>query len=922
MCTHTFQRWGNPVMLFWLTLALAAIGCSKADIPVAPTTPQTTLHVTAINDEGQAVDSADVFFDGTRVGVTPYQNRVLSPGLHSIRVSENGYQIFTNQILVVQGQSYAIEALLERIPAGEGQLVVSANLDSVRITVTNSNDELVIETFEQLSTHILLPGRYRVSGQKAGCPHVTEEVEIVAGETRTIFLRLLAQQTQPTLQFSITEDTVTTGEAVNLSWQSDGVRVIIDQGVGERGPNGSEKIICSTPGKKVFTATAFSQDNLTTEVRDTVYVEVSLVAPPALQFEVVQDTVEIGEAFDLRWQSDGHHVVIDQGVGVRGPNGNDSIVATRVGQRVFTATAYNSDNLATAKKDTIYVAANPAIQPSLQFRVVQDTVVVGETFDLNWQSDGNHVVIDQGVGVRGPNGSEGLTATSTGERIFTATAYNIDNLTTEKSDTIYVAPKEAVRPLLEFNVDQDSVRLGEAVDLTWESDGHHVVIDQGVGLRGPDGSEKVVCSIPGIKVFRAIAFNEDDLTTEGLDTVYVIPEQPVAPTLSFQVVQDTVVLGEPIDLSWDSNGDHVIIDQGIGTRGPAGSERVVCPTPGTKVFSATAYSTANLTTVLKDTVYIVELAPEPPTLQFEVEQDTVEVGQSVNLSWQSNGLQVAIDQGVGNRGPFGRDEVVFANPGNKVFTAIAFGEQNLLTSRKDSVYIKEAPLPPEPVVMLATTRLVTVGTPATITWQSQNADFLVIDHISSPASEGSEQITFSTPGIRIITATAFNQSGWRTATDTIEVVQLVVTPPVDDILVLADVSIRADRGPQGMVERAAGLFQIQTAGKYKVMAEVWYNSGDTQRNESYYLEFESTTNSSILPKNPNAGLQRVVPDDPGDPHTVSRNSGVFGLKQGAHLINVYHYGVISDSYPEFLNGPLAGAESVKILGFRLIYLGN
>jgi len=904
-------------------LAFAAVGCSKADLSVAPkqNTPS-SLQVTAIDDNGNSVDSASVFFDGVLVGVTPYSKENIEPGLHSIRVSEAGFKLFTDQLVAIQGQRYIVEAMLTPIPVNEGELVISVNLDSVRVRVMDLSDGVVLETSDRISAYMLPPGMYKVTGEKEDLPRVEETAEVHSGQTTTVFLELQTPQNIPTLAFTIAEDTVKTGESINLHWESDGIQVIIDQGVGVRGPNGSERVVRTTPGMKIFTATAFSTTNETTEKKDTVYVFSEDVLPPTLRFEIDADTVEVGQQINLTWETDGFQVIIDQGVGTRGPSGTERISCSSPGLKIFTATAYGAANLTTQKKDTVFVVAGTKLPPTLMFEIDADTVKVGEQINLTWDTDGYQVIIDQGVGTRGPKGTERIVCNTPGLKFFTATAYNTANLTTQKKDSVFVVAETGMPPTLNFEVIQDTITVGEQVAIEWHSNADHVIIDQGVGLRGPNGSDRITCPTPGLKIFTAIAYGSTNLTTEKKDSVYVKARSATPPTLEFKILQDTVKLGEPIDLEWLSDGQQVIIDQGVGVRGPQGSDRIVCPAPGLKVFTATAFSEAGLTTVKKDTVFILAEVPEPPTLAFEVLQDSVEVEQAAQLRWETNGLQVFIDQGVGSRGPSGTEEVVFHSPGLKIFTAVAFGEGNLSTTSKDSIYVKEAPLPPNPVVMLSTTRQVTVNKPATITWQTQNADYVTVDLVNNPALEGNVQVTFTSPGFRFVTATAFNQSGWTSVTDTIEVVDLVIEPPVNDILIPASVSVRADRGEEGMVQRAAGLFDIQKAGRYRLHAEVWYNSGDAQLNESYYVDLEDGTGNTKHPIDRNAGVNRVVPDDPGDPHTISRNSGTFNLEPGAHIINVYHYAKIASTYPRFINGQISGAESVKILGFRLVFLGD
>ncbi len=653
-------------------VAFMMVGCSKAQLPMTPGTP-TILQVSAVDSIGQVLDSTDVYLNGTKVGTTPYKTENLQPGLVTLRLLKENYHIYTDQLVVQQGEQYNIEAVLKSLPATDGQLLVNVNLDSVLVSVFDANNNKVAETQEKRSTFVLPAGAYLVTGEKEGSEPVQQAVQIDAGKS----------------------------SVVNLTLKS---------------PN---------------------------------------YEPPSLDFQIKQDTVQINQKFELTWNTDGSQVIIDQGIGTRGPSGQETLSSPITGKIIYTATAFGENNLTTQVKDSIYVIPETFTAPSLDFSIVQDSVQINQTFQLIWNTNGNKVVIDQGVGTRGPSGRETLSSPITGKIIYTATA-----------------------------------------------------------------------------------FGENNLTTQVKDSIYVVPETFTAPDLEFSVVQDSVVFGEPVQIQWNSNGFQVVIDQSVGTRGPVGSE-----------------------------------------------------------------------------------EINFLNPGLKIITATAYGEHNTMTSKRDSVFIKEAPAPSRPVIFLSATSTVTVNTPANITWHSQNADYLVVDYVDNPDFQGSEKITFTTPGIRIVTATAFNESGYVTATDTIDVVEPIVDP-VDDIIIVQNSSVRADKGEAGMADLNAASFEITSAGTYKVLTEVWYNSGDDQLNESFYLKIQNSSGETKQPLNSNAGFYKVVPDDPGAPHTASRESGQFKLDPGMHSINVFHYAKIANYYPQFINGQIDGAESVHILGFKLVYIGK
>lgn len=151
---------------------------------------------------------------------------------------------------------------------------------------------------------------------------------------------------------------------------------------------------------------------------------------------------------------------------------------------------------------------------------------------------------------------------------------------------------------------------------------------------------------------------------------------------------------------------------------------------------------------------------------------------------------------------------------------------------------------------------------------------------------------------------------------------LELLPLVDDIEINGSTVVRADRGQSGYTDKSAGTVRIAVPGLYKIESLVWYDSGDRQKNESLYLELRDENGDVLLPENPNAGVHKVVPDDPGPEHTVYRDSGTFRLSAQGYQIDVHHYAKISREFPQFLNGNISGAESAHVRGFKLIFVGE
>ena len=141
---------------------------------------------------------------------------------------------------------------------------------------------------------------------------------------------------------------------------------------------------------------------------------------------------------------------------------------------------------------------------------------------------------------------------------------------------------------------------------------------------------------------------------------------------------------------------------------------------------------------------------------------------------------------------------------------------------------------------------------------------------------------------------------------------------IKDYLLFATIGVRADHGAEGM-HRDVVTVDIDVPGYYRVWPRVLYNSGDQQKNETFYLTVLEPDSSEATPLDPNAGPYKVVPDDPGPPRIEWRDAGLFYFQKGKSTIKMHHYAAIADQYPQFLQEAMQGPESVKIVdSLRLV----
>ena len=495
------------------------------------------------------------------------------------------------------------------------------------------------------------------------------------------------------------------------------------------------------------------------------------------------------------------------------------------------------------------------------------------------------------------------------------------SITTQNNETVYI---EAVLHKIPANtgqllvtVDQDSceIRVSDS-----ESNVIHQELGREVAMILPSAGYFIKAVKHGFEpINRATKVREDSITIENL---HLIPIEQIGNPQIQLYVPDSAEVNQPVLVQWESStATHVNIDY-IDNPGLTGKREITFSSPGDRVISATAYNQSRSVTVA-DTIVIYEKSTPSqasPALEFEVTPKALYTGKPVQLRWRTDGKFVIIDQGVGTRGPEGNEEVTFSTPGTKVFTAIAYGDNGLTTMVKDSVEVKPAEASLLPTIKIEVSDSVERGQPVLIEWHAWNATVVDVDYIGPVGLNGKAEISFESSGMRIITATAYNLAGQTTAQDT----AIIYEPPmpfVPPIQVACGAVVAAHHACVPQVVENAAEVMIDVAGMYRVIAEVDYNSGDEQQNESFFIIIQNVDGAFQLPSDPNAGPYKVVTDDPGPAHIAQRDAGIFYFSEGNNQFQVHHYASIAEQYSQFaVNPPIKGAESVRVVSFRLEYM--
>jgi hypothetical protein len=449
---------------------------------------------------------------------------------------------------------------------------------------------------------------------------------------------------------------------------------------------------------------------------------------------------------------------------------------------------------------------------------------------------------------------------------------------------------------------QDTV--GNLISINWTvPEGSIVNINPQVGIRQGSGSANLIFTSVGQKI---ITFNvsKGGNAIFHRDTIDIVGKvDPDQLSLSFGFEYDTVYVNQDVKIIWNSNGDYVNIDHGIGQKASSGERILSFSEVGTEIFACTAFKD-NESITKKDTLFVIEQPNDPLELTLQVNPTTVSVGEDVTISWNSNGDYVELNHGIGRKGSLGSTTLSFSEAGTEMITCTAYRDDESVTENV-TVQVIEETLPS--LTLNIDKEVVGLGESITVTWSSEDADYLESNFLDNMPLNGSETLTFNSYGEHIVSVTAYNNNGQITKINTVKVARI-------DIERTVNVSVD---GQNNTFAFDVLTVDIENAGNYEVFALIDYNSDEN--NESFFIQTTHNGNTET-PTEPNlVGLYNIVVDERSADGEILKSCGVFYMPEGENGLDVYHYGQISGNHPDYLDGTMSEDEvTIKKFVFRWI----
>ena len=471
----------------------------------------------------------------------------------------------------------------------------------------------------------------------------------------------------PTVSLAADPVTIIEGGNSTLTWSSTNADTVsIDNGIGPVGLSGTQSV--SPAATTTYTITATGAGGTVSES-----VMITVIPLPTVSLVADPDTIIEGDSSTLTWNStNADTVTIDNGIGTVDLSGTQSVSPAATTTYTITATGAGGT---VSESVTITVIPLPTVSLSAD----PVTIIEGGSSTLSWNStnadtvsidngigtdlndsvsvepteitagglstwfigDGEGLTvfntwsngIDNGIGTVGLSGTQNVSPSATTTYTITATGAGG---TVSENVTVTVLPLPTVSSFFAY---LPNLPFGYSTRLRWFCrHADTVSIDNGIGTVDDIGT--VTVAPTETTTYTITATGAGGTATESV-TITVLP----LPTVSLSADPLSITAGGSSTLTWSSmNADTVSIDNGIGMVDHSGAI-TVAPTE-TTTYTITAAGPSGIDS---DTVTVEVVFSGPPSITISATPETIALGTSSQLSWQSNNVaNVHIDNGIGS----------------------------------------------------------------------------------------------------------------------------------------------------------------------------------------------------------------------------------------------------------------------------------
>jgi hypothetical protein len=340
------------------------------------------------------------------------------------------------------------------------------------------------------------------------------------------------------------------GDALTYRWtQISGVAVSIS------GSNAATATFTAATGQSYsFRLTVTDPSGLQSTARTTV-TTTSALAVRILQFTATPNTIRPGERVRLAWLvENADTVTISPAPGsVDSKTGTSDVTPAQT--TTYTLTARGASGTVTSTAVVTVQAVAPTDPRIIRFEAMPVTILLGETTNLSWTTDGVTDVSISGIGAVDPNGSRTVSPAQT--TTYTLTAKGSDGRQVTASVTVTVTTGQ-VPQVIQFVASPASIDSGSQSKLCWQVSNSTSIDITGVGsgLKATDcatvsptsTTSYILTARNGAGQVQAYA----TVTVTGTLRILSFTSDPVTSTSS----------GNPVTLMWTTQGATSVVITG------------------------------------------------------------------------------------------------------------------------------------------------------------------------------------------------------------------------------------------------------------------------------------------------------------------------------------------------------------------------
>ncbi|MBC2717662.1 MAG: PASTA domain-containing protein, partial [Desulfobacteraceae bacterium] len=456
---------------------------------------------------------------------------------------------------------------------------------------------------------------------------LTNSITVELSSNPGRYLNIEFCQKPPTVDLSLTPDTIIEGQSAELSWETDfALNASIDNGIGEVGLNDSLTVSPTETTTYAITATnvgASASDSTTLTVIP--LPRVNLTATPA--------TIIEGQSFDLSWTSlHADTVIIDNGINEVELNG--TMPLSPIVNTTYTITATGPGGTTTSNVAVIVIPL-----PRVSINAFPETINYGDPAELSWIAEhAETVTIDNGIGDVELTGS--LSVFPLEDTTYTIIATGPGGQATGTITIMVINPP----PTITLSANPLIIDAGESFELTWATTNANSAIGQ-KATAGEVTFDEIpvsgsnILSPEKITTYTVIASGPGGTTSESITVEVIWPN----PTVTISADHEEIFLGGATVLSWSSSFvESCSISSGVGNVEFEGTIQVAPAETTTYIITGTG---PGGTATSEITVFVTY--PPPGAIIF-ADPDTIFLGESVTLYWESfHAHTCEIDQGIG-----------------------------------------------------------------------------------------------------------------------------------------------------------------------------------------------------------------------------------------------------------------------------------